>query len=128
EPETISNSLDVSWPLKRATVRRPPATKSTPTRPVDDFPLPGEAPPPPMEDGPLVPAPKKTTPLPPPKKVEGAPAPKEAPLPPPKKVEGDVPAPAPKKEAPLPPPKKVEGAPAPKKEEGGAAVPAPKKE
>jgi hypothetical protein len=37
--EEISNSVEIDWPLKRPIGRRAPATKSTPPRPIDDFPL-----------------------------------------------------------------------------------------
>jgi hypothetical protein len=131
EPEVISNSLDITWPLKRAVVRRAPPTKYTPEPPVDAFPQPGDVPPVPKEEsvaprpkrieGPKVPAPKKPAPAPPPppKKVEGAPvpAPQEEP---PKKDDGAA-VPAPKKEEAAPPKKKTD-APPPRKD-GGAAAP-----
>lgn len=37
KPATISNSVEIAWPLKRALVRLPPATKFTPP-PEDDVP------------------------------------------------------------------------------------------
>jgi hypothetical protein len=42
KPEVISNTVEVPWPLKRQVVRRAPAIKATPARPVDAFPLPDE--------------------------------------------------------------------------------------
>jgi hypothetical protein len=59
--EKISNSIEIDWPLKRPIARRAPATKFTPARPIDDFPLDDTSPKKAIEEAP------------PPKKViEGA--------------------------------------------------------
>ena len=39
-PVVISNTVEVPWPPKRPVVRRPPATRATPARPIDAPPLP----------------------------------------------------------------------------------------
>jgi hypothetical protein len=59
--EVISDALSVHWPPKRPIVPRPPRTRHTPPRPIDDFPLPGEQ----MPEKPA--PPRKVQPLPPPK-------------------------------------------------------------
>jgi hypothetical protein len=38
KPETISDSIELNWPLKRPVGRRAPATKYTPPPPIDAFP------------------------------------------------------------------------------------------